>query len=435
MALRASADQDDSIKLFGTNPEKSRWLLVILGMAINLCLGSIYSWAVFVQPVTDYFTAEGFHVTANQALMPFSVFLAVFSIMMLLGGKLIEKYGPRKVCLVGGVLTGLGWALSSLAPSPALLNLSYGLLGGVGGGIAYGCPIAVSAKWFPDRSGLAVGLTVFGFGFSAFFTANIAGYLIPAFGLMGAFRIIGISLMIIIALLSAFLVFPPQGWSPANRKAKNTLTRPLIRQYTREEMARTPSFYSLWLCYFLGAFSGLTAIGISHEVGVEIIGINPGQATLMVGSFAIFNACGRPAFGFILDRFRPRGAAMLCFSLIGLASLALFFAGSGNVVAFLAAFSILWGCYGGWVAIAGGTTAEFFGTKDYPRCFGVVFLASGVGALIGPQIAGLIKEQTDSYLEFFPILAIIAVLGFLVAFFTLKSPASGEDGRMNESKN
>ena len=164
-------------KLFGMEPEKGRWMLVILGMAINLCLGSIYSWSVFVGPLTNYFTKDlGQVVSASEILLPFSVFLAFFAIAMPFTGKYIEKYGPRNITIIGGCLTGLGWLLSSFAGSVQWLYLFYGVIAGIGVGIAYGVPVAVAARWFPDRRGLAVGLTLLGFGFSALLTANIAGY-------------------------------------------------------------------------------------------------------------------------------------------------------------------------------------------------------------------------------------------------------------------
>src|SRR5512137_1148136 len=196
-------------KLFGMEPEKSRWILVILGMIINLCLGTIYSWSVFVAPLTTYFTKDlGQAVTANDVLLPFSVFLAFFAITMLFAGKYIEQYGPRNVTIVGGILTGLGWFLASFATSVPMLYVLYGVIGGIGVGIAYGVPVAVSARWFPDRRGLAVGLTLLGFGFSAFFTANIAGYLIGVTGVMNTFRMFGIAFIILIVVLALPLKFP-----------------------------------------------------------------------------------------------------------------------------------------------------------------------------------------------------------------------------------
>ena len=141
-------------KLFGMEPEKGRWVLVILGMVINLCLGSIYSWSVFVGPLTDYFTKDlGQVVSASEILLPFSVFLAFFAIAMPFTGKYIEKYGPRNITIVGGCLTGLGWLLSSFAGSVQWLYLFYGVIAGIGVGIAYGVPVAIAARWFPEPPG------------------------------------------------------------------------------------------------------------------------------------------------------------------------------------------------------------------------------------------------------------------------------------------
>ena len=103
-------------------PEKGRWLLVFLGMALNLCLGSIYSWSVFVGPLTEYFTEKlGQQVTAGEILMPFSVFLAFFALAMPFTGKYLDRYGPRLIISAGGILTGLGWLLASLVTSASVI--------------------------------------------------------------------------------------------------------------------------------------------------------------------------------------------------------------------------------------------------------------------------------------------------------------------------
>ena len=408
-------------KILGMEPEKGRWMLVVLGMVINLCLGSIYSWSVFVKPLTDYYTGVlGQTVTANDILMPFSVFLAFFAIAMPFTGKYIERYGPRNITIIGGVLTGLGWLLASVSTSVPMLYVMYGVIGGIGVGIAYGVPVAVSARWFPDRRGLAVGLTVLGFGFSAFFTANIAGWFITAYGVMNTFRIFGIAFIILIILLALPLRFPAAGWVPKGWTApalKPGEEKPC--EFDREKMLKSPSFYGLWTCYFIGCLAGLMAISIAKPVGTDV-GIEAGLATMLVGFFAVFNGGGRPVFGALTDKLTPRNAAMVSFILIALASLLMW--QIPIVPVYILAFAVLWGCLGGWLAIAPTTTGSYFGTCDYPRCYGVVFLAYGAGAIAGPQLAGFIKTSTGSYIGVFPYVLALAVVGIVIAFTLMKPP-------------
>lgn len=405
-------------------PPGGRWLFVLLGTIIMLCLGSVYSWSVFVNPLTKHFTDIGQTVTASDVLLPFSIFLAVFSVAMVFSGKYIETFGPRKMAMAGGIICGLGWLLASTAGSVQMLYPTYGVIGGLGVGIAYGCPVAVSARWFPDKRGLAVGLTVLGFGFSAFFTANIATYLIGAFDVMSTFRFFGIAFIIIIALCSLPLTFPPAGykppgWTPPAPKPGAHVTC----DFKREQMIKTPAFIGLWLCYFIGCIAGLMAIGISKPVGTEVVQIETGLASLLVGFFAIFNGGGRPIFGTLTDKITPKNSAIVSFVLIGLASLLMWqMAGPGTDALYIVSFAILWMCLGGWLAIAPTATASFFGTADYPRNYGVIFLAYGAGAIVGPQLAGAIKTASGSYMGVFPYVAILAVIGIIIAVVLLKPP-------------
>ena len=407
--------------LFGMPLEKGRWVLVASGLIINLWLGSIYAWSVFVGPLTDYFTGTlGQAVSANDILMPFSVFLAVFAITMPFTGKIIERYGPRNVTITGGVLTGLGWLLASFSSSVLMLSLMFGVIGGIGVGIAYSVLVAVSARWFPDRRGLAVGLTVLGVGFSAFFTANIAGYFIGASGVMNTFRIFGIVIIVLSTLLALPLKFPASGWVPEG------WTPPALRpgeekscEFNQSLMIRSSSFYGLFTCYFIGCLAGLMAVSIAKPVGTDV-GIEAGLATFLVGFFAIFNGGGRPVFGALTDRLTPRNAAMVTFVLIALASLLMW--QIPTVPVYFLSFAVLWGCLGGWLAIAPTTTGIYFGTSDYPRCYGVVFLAYGAGAIAGPQLAGFIKTSTGSYIGVFPYVLALAVAGSIIAFTLMKPP-------------
>ncbi len=407
--------------LFGMPPEKGRWALVALCLMINLCLGSVYTWSVFVTPLTDYFTGElGLSVTANDILMPFSVFLAFFAITMPFTGKIIDRYGPRNVTIFGCVLTGIGWICASFSSSVLMLYLLYGVIGGIGVGISYSVLVAVPARWFPDQRGLAVGLTVLGVGFSAFFTANIAGWLISAYSVMNTFWIFGVAIIILTTLLALPLKFPAPSWIPAE------WTPPALKpgeekpcEFDRSSMLRSSAFYGLFSCYFIGCLAGLMAISIAKPAGTDV-GIETGLATSLVGFFAIFNGGGRPLFGALADKVTPRNAAMVSFILIASASLLMWQIPIAPV--YILAFAVLWGCLGGWLAIAPTATGSYFGTCDYPRCYGVVYLAYGAGAIAGPQLAGFIKTSTGSYIGVFPYVLVLAAVGGIIAFTLMRPP-------------
>jgi MFS family permease len=145
--------------------------------------------------------------------LPFIVFLLLFALTMPLMGRYIEKHGPRKIAILGGIVVGIGWFAASFATSPISLVFLYGVIGGIGVGMAYNCPIVTSGRWFPDRRGLAVGLTVLGFGFSAAITGPLMDFL-AAYGVENSLRMLGVLYAAIIIVCALVLRFPPAGWTP-----------------------------------------------------------------------------------------------------------------------------------------------------------------------------------------------------------------------------
>jgi MFS family permease len=377
--------------------------------------------------------------TALEMTWPFIVFLGVFAITMPLAGPYIQRMGPRKVTMIGGALCGLGWLAASFATSPYALIPLYGVIGGLGVGIAYGAPITTSAQWFPDRRGLAVGLTVLGFGFSAALVSPISAGLTAYFGgatdpsaIMTTLRVFGVAFIIITVLLAQLLRFPPAGYKPAGWTPPAPAPGAAQRvDFMRNEMSKTSTFYGLWLCYTIGTLAGLTAIGIVGPVGAEVASkLTPPvdaktAATWVVGltiPFALCNGLGRPFFGSLTDRLTPRNTAMITYVLILLASL-LMYTNYSSFNAFIIAFAILWGCLGGWLAIAPTATASYFGMKDNAKNYGLVFTAYGAGAIIGGLISAFSKDLSpQGYQPFFLIVAILAVLGLIVAFMMMKPP-------------
>jgi len=403
-------------KVFGLPAASGRWLFVVLGLIMNVCLGAVYAYSIFLKPVRDAFPG----ISAFQANLPFMVFLAFFAVLMFFGGRFMEKMGPRKMGMIGGVIVGLGWLLSSFAPSIWVLTLTYGVIAGSGVGLVYGCPVSMGAKWFPDKKGLAVGLMLAGFGGSALITGKLASVLIPSIGLSTTFAYFGIAFGIILVVLSLPFRFPAAGWTPAGWKpAAGTVA---AADFTPGEMVKTGTFWGLFFCFLIGSIAGLMAIGISKPAGNEIIKITGETAAALVGVFAIFNALGRPLFGFLTDKITPRNAAMLNLVMILIVSVIMIFAKEGDTGLYTISFIGFWLCLGGWLAIAPTATAAFFGMKNYARNYGVVFFAYGLGAIVGGIISGQAKDVFGTYTVAFYPTAVLAIVGLVLTMALLKTP-------------
>ena len=202
------------------NLTKKRWIILIASCFINLCIGSIYAWSVFASPMAEYLSAlTGTTFTAGTLAIVFTVTNSVGPITMITGGRINDKFGPKKVIFVGGLIFGIGMILAGYSKSLPMLILTYGVILGLGVGMVYGCTISNSIKFFPDKRGLVGGVTTAAYGLSSVIIPPIANSIINAFDVTMAFKSIGVAFLIIVCVSSFFIEkcpsnFVPEGWTP-----------------------------------------------------------------------------------------------------------------------------------------------------------------------------------------------------------------------------
>ncbi|MFP4330055.1 MAG: OFA family MFS transporter [Spirochaetaceae bacterium] len=400
----------------------SRSRFIVFGFIMNLALGAIYSWSVFREPLELHFDA-----TPTESGVPYMLFLFFFAFFMPLGGRLIRRVGPKMTAIIGSALVGTGWILAGFSSSLTALALAYGLLGGVGVGLAYGVPLAVAGRWFPERRGVALGLALMGFGLSPLITAPAAASTIASIGVLETFQISGALLFALLLTLSLLMRYPDEreeALLPAEARCGEGREGDEKVEIDTGEMVRTRQFYGLWTTYVIGALVGLTAIGITGSFARSSVGLTPPQAALSVSVFAICNGLGRPLFGYLTDRLGVFRAIVIAFTLIIAASAALLIGGGGSLALFLISFALFWLLLGGWLAIAPAATTILFGARHYAGNYGLMYTAYGVGAVAGTLLSGQINELFGSYLyTFYPVIA-LCLVATLIAAFTLRRPVS-----------
>lgn len=287
---------------------KQRWLYVILGIIIMMCLGTVYSWSVFRLHVEELY-----NVGTTQSGFPYMISLAFYAFFMFLTGKHLDKYKPRVIISFGSILVAIGWILSACAPNIYVLTITYGIIIGAGVGIAYGAPMTVVARWFPEKKGLAVGLILGGFGLSPLVTAPVARYLIEIYGIVQTFKILGITFGVIIPILAYPLKYP----SERDYKKLKTPSAATggINDINTEKMIKSKSFKGLYFTFIIGAMIGLMLIGMTSNVGVGMMKLPAKTVTLLISVFAVFNGISRPIFGWLTDKLSPKKAMRISYGL------------------------------------------------------------------------------------------------------------------------
>ncbi len=388
----------------------NRWLVVVGGVLMNLALGVIYAWSVFVAP----FDAD-FGWTRTQVSVVFTIAILSVGSWFVVAGFLQDRFGPRRVAAAGGILYALGFFLASQTESLLWLYITFGAIAGAGNGFGYAIPIPVCSKWFPDRRGLAIGLVVGGYGAGSGIYGPVAReVLIPSYGWQGTMQI-SAGLFLVMTLAAAWLLRnPPEGYqpptaprAPAAGSAPPPAVAPAGRDFAPAEMVRTPTFYLLWVAYCLGSAAGLMVISQLVPVG-EAAGLGAAAGLgLTIG--AIGNTGGRVLSGWMSDTFGRLNTLRLMV-LISAVALPVFYLFAGQVVLFYLLLIVIYYCYGTLLSVFASTCADFYGTRHMGVNYGLLFSAWGVAGIVGPVIAGRVYDATGDYRQAFFIAAGLAVV-------------------------
>lgn len=384
----------------------NRWVPVVGALLIQLALGSVYAFSIFTGPLSE---TLGYARTSLYILGIFATAIAVFALVTIFAGRVQDKKGPRVVATLGGLVYGAGYVLASFfTENIAMLYLSYGVVGGLGLGLGYVCPLAAVVKWFPDKKGLVSGIAVAGFGAGAFIFTQVGKYIINASdaGLSNSFLYMGLIFILMTVTGAQLLRNPPAGWLPKGFNPNSKHNGQGV-EYDWHEMVKTRPFILLNLMFLLSATAGLMMIGNVSNVAAYL---DPSRSMLVVaqaqtiaGILALFNGAGRIGWGKVSDHLGRNKTMRIvflvqAFVLFGAAAF-VWAKPTGEIVQFagLTAFASAIGfTFGGNFALFPSATADYFGTRNLGVNYGLVFTGYGAAGILGSLIPGLLAGSEGS---------------------------------------
>ena len=421
-------------------PAVHRSAVVIGALFIQVCLGAVYAWSAFTEALTRAVSQGGeFGFSATQTQLIFSACLLTFAVVMVPAGRLQADLGPRRVAALGGLLLGGGYLGASWFGQTFLGQLLWiGVVAGAGVGLAYGCPIAVGIRTFPERKGLITGVSVAGFGFGALLWVKLAGPwggLVERLGVLGTFRVFGVVLLIAVLVGAIWMVHPQE--SEGSQAGATGLG--LVAGMPPHQALRTPQFFVLWLAFVVSSGAGLMVIGTIKLFGIDALtagGMDAARASAAAGTamgvyYAVANGLGRIVWGAVSEPLgRSRALALLC-GLQAVAFLAFFRLGAAESSFYLGAALIGFN-FGGNFALFPALTADWFGSATVGRNYGFLFTAYGVGGVAGPLLGGVCRDLgagrgAEAWLPAF-MAAGVALLVVAALVLRLTPPIAGAAG-------
>ncbi len=395
------------------NLDKKRWIILTASCLINLCLGSIYAWSVFASSMAEHFSSIlGKNVTSGDLAIVYTIANAVSPITMISGGAVNDRLGPKKVIALGGIMFGGGMIISGFASSVSFLIVSYGLIAGLGLGMAYGATISTSVKYFPDKRGLIGGITTAVYGMSSVILPPVVTVIVNRWDATLAFKVVGAVFLVIILISTCFLEQCPQGYVPTGYNP------PAAQEGTADmdwkAMIKTPIFYVMLLLLTSGAFSGMMVISQASAMAQGMVGMTAIAASAAVSILALFNALGRIAAGYISDKIGRINTLMTACILCIAGMFCLYFSRTGQQMMFYIGICIVGVSFGSFMGVYPGFTADQFGVRNNSVNYGIMFIGFALAGYFGPQIMRGVYASTGVYQNAFLIACGLNIIGIIL---------------------
>jgi len=427
-----------------TNLDSKRWIIAIAGTCLQICLGTAYAWSFFQKPLS---TAFGW--SQSMTAWAFCLAICFLGLSAAVGRVLMPKVGPRKMAMIGGFLFGLGYITASFAlkaQSPALLFLTYGVIGGCGLGTGYVTPVSTVAKWFPDKKGFATGMVVMGFGLGALFMSKIfAPMLMNAFNFAAAvdpaaqqeilvkvFLYLGFIFLILTIPIGSLITPPPAGYVPTGyNPPAATAASSALDNLPAKDAILTGRFAIIWMIFFCNITAGIAIIGFQSPLFQDLWAkVNPATDKVTLAAYggtliaitSIFNGLGRFFWGGMSDKIGRTQTFRIMLGTQVIAFLVLAFVPNPWVFALVLCYVLL--CYGGGFGTMPSFILDVFGAKTHAIVYGTVLTAWSAAGIVGPQMVGMLKDKMPAAAAFwtFIIGAGILAFGLLMTMFSSNEP-------------
>ena len=397
----------------------SPWIQLVIGIVCMVMIDNYqYGWTLFVGPIDSKY-----HWGRASIQVAFTIFVLLETWLVPVEGWLVDRFGPRWVVVVGGVLCGIAWAINSIADSLPLLYFA-AAIAGIGAGAVYGTCIGNAVKWFPGRRGLAAGLTAAGFGMGSALTIIPIAGMIKASGYEQTFLVFGLAQGIVVVVLGFFLFVPPVSIMNASTKVAPGAGR---MHATWTDMIKTPVFWVMYVMFILMAAGGLMATAqlapIAKDfkiadIPVSLIGITLPALTFALTIDRIMNGITRPFFGWVSDHIGRENTMFIAFLIEGLGIFALYTLGTDPVM-FVILSGLVFFAWGENYSLFPATVTDTYGSRYATTNTGLMYTAKGTASLLVP-LANVLTTMTGNWHAVFLTAAIMNIVAAVMALVVLK---------------